>query len=96
MAASPTTARSGWSSPAQITDCGAIATMGVTCSATAMGRTALSKRKLGATTRARLMATALAKTSATRAMERVFQAECSSAGALAAAAIAMALGAGRK
>ncbi len=42
------------------------------------------------------MATALEITRATSAMERVFQAECSSTGALAAAAPAMALGAGRK
>ncbi len=70
--------------------------MGVTCSATAIGRTALSNRKLGATSSANPVAIALAAISATSAMERVFQAECSRAGAFWTAAAAMALGCGRK
>ncbi len=73
-----------------------MATIGVTCRATARGRTALSITTLGATTRARVMAITLAASSATSAMERVFQAECSRAGPFWAAAAAMALGGGRK
>ncbi len=95
MAARLITARSGWSSPAQITACGAMATIGVTCRATAIGRTALSMSAFGETANARVVPTRLATTSASMAMERVVQADLSSTGQLAAAATRIALGGGR-
>ena len=52
IAASAVIARSGWSSPAQITNSGAMATTGVTCSVTASGRIARSATGLSPATSA--------------------------------------------
>ncbi len=95
-AARPITARSGWSSPAQMLTRGAMATIGVTCRATARGRTARSARGLSPIRRAMAKAQALAITRAQSAIDRVVQAEAARMGALAIKAANTALGAGRR
>ena len=73
-----------------------MATTGVTCRATASGRTARSRVRLKLIVRATVVATTLARTRASTAISRVRRADAPRAGALAATAAKIADGGGRK
>ena len=94
--ASATTARSGWSVPAQMLTSGAMAITGVTCSTTASGCTARSSTSDSTTASASAWASRLAMTSATSALDRVYQAAFSRPGRSWTSATATALGGLRK
>ena len=93
-AARVTMARSGWSSPIQITTSGAMATTGVTCRVTASGLTARSMVGLSPPTSARAQAQTAASSRANRAIARVRRAEVVSRVALSTRAWNTAIGGG--